>query len=126
MNRKNHRDKVPIQNLFHLWIIITAVIFCDIPYMLARFMGRKMTNSRPGSPNTGGYLVTRLARSYGILSPNFIRNLTRFLDNELTIPVLSVMRVVVNMGGGFVIPLEDIKQPIEEQGRNNGHEEGVM
>lgn len=91
--------------------------------MLARFLGKNAANSRPGSPITGGNLVTGLPHSYGSLSPNFIRNLTRFKDNDLLVQFLSVMRVVVNTGGGFVIPLEDVEQPTgqqEEQPRQSG------
>ena len=77
-------------------------------------MGKKATNSRPGSPITGGHLVTLLTRSYGILTPNFIRNLMRFQDIDLTIQVLGVMRVVVNVGV-YVIPPEDEEQQIGQQ-----------
>ena len=48
-----------------------------------------------------GHLVTRLARSYRILTHDFARNLTRFPDTDLTIQVLGVMRAVVNVGGRF-------------------------
>lgn len=61
INHKHHGDKVPIQNLFYLWSLVTPDICCDIPYMLARFLGNNVSSSRPGSPITGGHLVTRLA-----------------------------------------------------------------
>lgn len=80
--------------------------------MLAQFLRNKAASSHSGSPITCGHLVTRLARSYRILSPYFIRNLTRFKDNDLMVQVLSVMRVVVNTGGGFVIPPKDVEQPV--------------
>lgn len=83
--------------------------------MFARFLGRKASSSRPSSPITGGYLVTRLAQSYGILSPNFVRNLTRFKDNDLTVQTLSVMRVVVNTGEGFVILSKDVEETFGQQ-----------
>lgn len=84
--------------------------YCDFLYMLARFMGKKAAGSRQGSPITGGHLVTRLARSYGILSHEFVRNLTRFPNNELSSQVLEVMWVVVNVGGSYVIPPKDGEQ----------------
>lgn len=111
IKHKHYGDKVHIHNLFYLWSIITLGVFCDLPYMLTRFLGRKETSSRPGSPITGGHLVTRLARSYGIMSPNFVRDLMRFKDNDLTVQTLSVIRVVINTGGGFVIPPEDVEEP---------------
>ena len=84
--------------------------------MFARFLGRKASSSRPSSPITGGYLVTRLAQSYGILSPNFVRNLTRFKDNDLTIQTLSVMRVMVNTGGeGATL------EPAEREAKRSNH-----
>lgn len=61
INHKHHGGKVPSQNLFDLWSIITSGIFCDLPDMLARFLGMKAVNSRGGRPITGGHLVTRLA-----------------------------------------------------------------
>ncbi|CAI9303307.1 unnamed protein product [Lactuca saligna] len=64
---KYHGDKVPLQNLFHIWSIITPGAFCSLPYMLARFLGTKAATSRPRSPITGGHFVTHLAHSYGIL-----------------------------------------------------------
>lgn len=116
INHKHHGDKVPTQNLFYLWSIVTPGVFCDIPYMLARFLGRKAASLRPDSPITGGHLVTRLAWSYGILSPNFFRNLTHFKYNDLTVQTLSVMSVVINTSGGFVIPPEDVEEPYGQQG----------
>lgn len=116
INHKHHGDKVPSHNLFYLWSIITPAVFFDLPYMLARLLGRKAISIRPGSPITIGHLFTRLAQSYGILSQKFVRNLTRFKDNDLTVQVLSVMRVVVNMGGGFVITPKDMEEPITQQG----------
>ena len=117
INHKHHGDKVPIQNLFYLWTLITPGVCCDLPYMLARFMGKKAANSRPGSPITGGHLVTRLARSYQILTHDFVRNLTRFPDTDLTIQVLGVMRAVVNIGGRFVIPPIDDEQEEVQPGQ---------
>lgn len=46
--------------------------------------------------------------------PNFIRNLTRFPDNDLTIQFLGDMWVVVNVGGGYVIPRENVKHQLEQ------------
>ena len=84
--------------------------------MLAGFLGTKAVNYRHGSPLTSGHLVTRLARSYGILSPNFVRNLTHFKDSDLTIQFLSLMRVVVNTVGGYEIPPKDDEQTIGQKG----------
>ena len=38
-----------------------------------------------------------------------------YTDNKLSIQFLSVMRVVVKTGGGYVIPPEDIEQRIGQQ-----------
>lgn len=49
INYKRHRDKVPTHNLFYLWRIITPGVFCNIHYMLARFLGENFVSSREGS-----------------------------------------------------------------------------
>ena len=80
--------------------------------MLVRFLGTKVVNSQPGSPVNSGHLVTRITRSHGILIPHFVQNLTRFKDFGLTTQSLSLMRVVVNVGGGYVISPEDGEEQI--------------
>ena len=65
---------------------------------------RTVIHSRVGSSITGGHLVTHLARSYGILSLNFVQNLTRFKNFDLTTQFLGLIRVVVNLGGGMAYP----------------------
>lgn len=80
--------------------------------MFARFLEAKAVNSRVGSLIKG----VHLAHSYAILSLGFVRNLTHFKDSYLTIKFLGLMRVVVNLGGGYGIPPEDevqVEQPVQ-------------
>lgn len=41
INHKKHGDKVTSFNLFFLWSIIAPVVFCNIPYHLASYLGSK-------------------------------------------------------------------------------------
>ena len=79
--------------------------------------GRKRPILGLGARLLGGHLVTRMARSYHILTHDFLRNLTRFPDTDLTIQVLGVMRAVVNIRGRFVIPPIDDEQEEEQLGQ---------
>lgn len=50
-------------------------------------------------------------------------NLTRFKDSDLTTQFLDLMCFVVNVGGGYIIPPEDEKEPLVrlvEQSRPRG------
>lgn len=41
INHKRHGEKIPSQNLFYLWSIITPRVVCNTLYMLAKIFGGK-------------------------------------------------------------------------------------
>lgn len=112
INQKQHGDKVPQTNLFveHYY----AGHFCDLPYMLARFLGESATISQPGSPFTGGNFVTHLEKSYGVLILGMIATLTCVRAKNITISFLENMHVVKLVRGVYVISTDDPVEPLEQ------------
>lgn len=113
------------RNCFFLWSLIVSRVFCDIPYMLARFFlgggggGETIVNSQAEIPITGGHLVTHLACSYGILHMGLVRTMIRL--KALTLP-LNFWKLHV-WWWTYGIPTDNEEVPIEgaeEQPRPRG------
>lgn len=73
-----------------------------------------MENSRRGSPINRGQFVTRLARSYCLLTQEMIATLTRGRAKNLIISFLETMRVVELVRGVYVSPAEDQVEFVEK------------
>lgn len=87
------------------------MVFCNIPYHLASYLGSKAAISRAGSPINGGHFVTLMTGSYGLLTPRLTRTLTCKAGDDLSKGYLEYMYVAVNTGSHWSIPIDnDVEQ----------------
>ncbi|GJX81455.1 hypothetical protein Tco_0330936 [Tanacetum coccineum] len=70
--RKESSHRVTEIDLFHLYCIYSDEVICNIPYWLAKYM----VGMREKSLICGGMFVTRIARSYGLLTNEMMRALS--------------------------------------------------
>ena len=87
--------RLPSRTCF-LWSILQPGVCCNIPYFLARYLSDYAVSSRLGIPICGGYFITRLARSYGVIISDITRSLNCMEGNKFTLGYLEKMRVVRN------------------------------
>ena len=99
--------KVPTLDIFYLWSIITAEVFCNLPYCLAKYLADGAVKENITSKINGGMFVTRLARSYGILDMQEAKALIVISPPPFSITLFRRERIVENFGISFAIPLED-------------------
>lgn len=68
INQRQEGDKVPSIDVFFLWPLTTPNVYVDLPFLLAEFLTVRVGKDMRGSALYGGMLITRLARSFGILA----------------------------------------------------------
>nr|GEX59778.1 retrotransposon Orf1 [Tanacetum cinerariifolium] len=78
VGRKKSTHRVTEINLFYLYCIYFDEVIYNIPYWLAKYM----VGMREKSLICGGMFVTRIARSYGLLTNKIIGALTREVVEE--------------------------------------------
>ncbi|GJW42818.1 hypothetical protein Tco_0071617 [Tanacetum coccineum] len=71
--RKESTHRVTKIDIFYLYCIYSDEVICNIPYWLAKYM----VGMREKSLICGGMFVTRIARSYGLLTNEMMGALTR-------------------------------------------------
>ena len=101
--RHSSHHHVTSADLFYLYTIYSAEAFCNIPFWVANFLNSGVVE-REGDRIYGGMLVTRLARSYGILG----HEIMRYLGSDSACRVVKVrslkqMEVVMEMEDGTFI-----------------------
>ncbi|GJW46668.1 hypothetical protein Tco_0078314 [Tanacetum coccineum] len=87
-------EKVTTTDLFFMWCILTRGVWCHVPYVVAFFLSRKATGKLPVSPICGGVLITRLARSFDILTPTTEGGLVRIDTTPFTVYNLQTNQII--------------------------------
>ena len=104
---------------FSFWSILIPGVFRNIPYAMVQFIAKKVVSSHAGSPIWGVcYSTCKVLWNFG---SEHDRTLTFIPSHHLTILNLETIRVVVDVGGGYVIPADVPKLPIgrvDESRRN--------
>ncbi|KAI3503608.1 hypothetical protein L1887_32054 [Cichorium endivia] len=68
-------EKVSGEDMFCMWVLSDPSRFLNLPYALAVSLTSRAAGASSSSPMAGGHLITRLARSYGILTAEVIAGL---------------------------------------------------
>ena len=69
--RHGTTHRVTASDLFYLYTIFSEDVYCNIPFWAASFL-RTSVGDRAIDKVYGGMFVTRLARSYGLLTPAIV------------------------------------------------------
>ena len=69
--RHGTTHRVTASDLFYLYTIFSAGVYCNIPFWVASYL-KTSVGERDIDKVYGGMFVTRLARSYGLLVPQII------------------------------------------------------
>ncbi|KAI3519054.1 hypothetical protein L1887_08043 [Cichorium endivia] len=80
--------------MFYMWVLSDADRFLNLPHTLPVFLTSKALGSTARSPMTGGHFITRLARSYSILTDNVISRMRPMPPRLMKGRQLETMRVV--------------------------------
>ncbi|GJU87826.1 retrotransposon ORF1, partial [Tanacetum coccineum] len=70
--RKESTHRVTEMDLYYLYCIYTNAVICNIPYWLAKYL----KSVRDKNLIYGGMFVTRIARSFGVLTGEMINALS--------------------------------------------------
>ncbi|KAI3509183.1 hypothetical protein L1887_24260 [Cichorium endivia] len=63
------------RDMFYMWALLDPSRFLNLPFTLAVFLTSRAVGAGTKSPMTGGQFITRLARSYRILTADVIAHL---------------------------------------------------
>ncbi|KAI3496671.1 hypothetical protein L1887_39042 [Cichorium endivia] len=85
-------EKLSRDDMTYLWVLLDPTRFLHLPYALAVSLSTRATGASSSSPLTGGHYITRLVRSYRILTTPTVASLTTLP------PVRTSVRALENMG----------------------------
>ncbi|KAI3790872.1 hypothetical protein L2E82_04262 [Cichorium intybus] len=90
--QKQGSEKVSGDDMTFMWALLDPTRFLHLPYALAISLSTRAAGASSSSPTAGGHYITRLARSYGLLTAVTIATLTAIP------PVHTSARFLENMG----------------------------
>ncbi|KAI3509086.1 hypothetical protein L1887_24112 [Cichorium endivia] len=85
-------EKVSGEDMTYMWVLLDPSRFLHLPYALAISLSTRAAGQSASSPLAGGHYITRLARSYRLLTTANIATLSAIL------PVRTTARSLENMG----------------------------
>lgn len=85
-------EKVSGEDMTFLWVLLDPSRFLHLPFVLAVALSTRATGASASSPLARGYFITRLARSYRILTAPVVASLTAIP------PVRTTARALEKMG----------------------------
>ncbi|KAI3700570.1 hypothetical protein L2E82_45205 [Cichorium intybus] len=96
-----------------LWVLLDPSRFLHLPYALAVALSTHAIGASTSSPLARGYFITRLARSYGILTAPVAASLTALPPSRTTARTLERMRLIELQRPGQYIraPTEPLQAP---------------
>ncbi|KAI3750246.1 hypothetical protein L2E82_20879 [Cichorium intybus] len=87
-------EKVSGDDVTFLWVLLDPSRFLHLPFALATALSTHSTGASTSSPLARGYFITRLARSYGILTAPVAASLTALPPSRTTAHTLERMRLI--------------------------------
>ncbi|KAI3752665.1 hypothetical protein L2E82_24700 [Cichorium intybus] len=87
-------EKVSGEDMTFFWALLDPSRFLHLPYALAVALSTHLTGASTSSPLARGYFITRLARSYGILTAAVAASLTALPPSRTTARTLERMRLI--------------------------------
>ncbi|KAI3508580.1 hypothetical protein L1887_23588 [Cichorium endivia] len=106
-------EKVSSDDMTFLWVLLDPSRFLHLPYALATALATRSTGASSSSPLTRGYFITRLARSYGILTAPVAASLTAIPPSRTSARTLERMMFIEQQRPGQFIqaPTEPRQAP---------------
>ncbi|KAI3498068.1 hypothetical protein L1887_33794 [Cichorium endivia] len=96
-------EKVSGDDMTFLWTLLDPSRFLHLPYALAIAFATHSAGASSSSPLARGYFVTRLARSYGILTAPVVASLTAIPPSRTTARTLERMLFIEQQRPGQYI-----------------------
>ncbi|KAI3701069.1 hypothetical protein L2E82_45712 [Cichorium intybus] len=93
-------EKVSGEDMTFLWALLDQSRFLHLPFALAVALSTHSTGASTSSPLARGYFITRLARSYGILTAQVAASLTALPPSRTTACTLERMRLMSSSARG--------------------------
>lgn len=98
--RHGTTHRITASDLFYLYTIFSADVYCNIPFWVASYL-RTSVGERDIDKVYGGMFVTRLARSYGLLTPQIMGYLSDCGNCRVVrVKYLRQMSIVMQMVDG--------------------------
>lgn len=131
--RQGTTHRITASDLFYLYTIFSEDVYCNIPFWVASYL-RTSVGERDFDKVYGGMFVTRLARSYGLLTPQIIGYLSDCGKCRIArAKSLRQMSIVMQMGDGTYIWYIGVNdgdddgddEEVPQQHQFAGYEEGT-
>ncbi|KAI3740038.1 hypothetical protein L2E82_30455 [Cichorium intybus] len=87
-------EKVSGEDMTYLWVLLDPSRFLHLPFTLAVSLSTCATGASASSPLGRGYFITRLARSYRILTAPVVASLTALPPIRTTARALEKMGLI--------------------------------
>ncbi|KAI3515969.1 hypothetical protein L1887_14876 [Cichorium endivia] len=87
-------EKVSSDDMTFLWVLLDPSRFLHLPFARATVLATRSTGASTSSPLSRGYFITRLVRSYGILTAPVAASLTALPPSRTTARTLERMRLI--------------------------------
>lgn len=96
MSLTHHKnsERVPSTDLYFLYALVTPGRHLNLPVALAAYLSRRARGLREDSPICGGHFITRLARSYQLLTREITRSMVFHDMRPMSLRLLESMRVL--------------------------------
>ncbi|KAI3723924.1 hypothetical protein L2E82_35686 [Cichorium intybus] len=92
--QKRGCEKVSGNDMTFMWSLSDPTRFLHLPYALAVSLTTRAAGVADSSPMAGGHYVTRLARSYGLLTAEIMTTLTATPPAQTSIRYLEIVRLI--------------------------------
>ncbi|KAI3503687.1 hypothetical protein L1887_32136 [Cichorium endivia] len=104
-------EKVSGEDMTYLWVLLDPSRFLHLPYALAVSLSTRATGASSSSPLARGHYITRLARSYRILTAQTVASLSALPPSRTTARALENMgRIEQQRPGQYVRVATDAPQ----------------
>ncbi|KAI3506370.1 hypothetical protein L1887_28727 [Cichorium endivia] len=87
-------EKVSGDDMTFMWAISDPTRFLHLLYALVISLTNRAAGIADNSPMAGGHYVTRLARSYGLMTAEIVATLTSTLPSRTSVCYLENMRLI--------------------------------
>lgn len=96
LTHHKHHERVPSTDVFYLWALIIPGRHMNFSIFVAMYLARKAREARDDSLICGGHFITRLARSYSLLTREITRRMIRYEMQMMSQKLLEMMRVILH------------------------------
>ena len=100
--RDSSQHRITFFDLFFLYTIYSEDVFCNIPFWVASFLQGEI-GEKDNDLIYGGMFITKLARSYRVLTPEIRDYLSEGVCRVVRVRSLKQMRIVMDLGGGTTL-----------------------